>query len=79
MANNFLKAMQVLEGESPVKIILKSLGGCIFNRMAIFDAIHRSPCHLTATLFGAAMSIGAVILANGRQARDAATRALDDP
>lgn len=65
MANRFLKAMIVLEQSSnktPIRVVLKSLGGCIHNGAAMFDAIAQSPCHVVIEVYGAAMSMGAILL-----------------
>lgn len=64
MANFFIKALHLLETKSvePIKIMLRSVGGCTFAGMAIFDAIAQSSCHITADVIGSAMSMGAVIL-----------------
>ena len=64
MANKFLKAMCLLENANtnPIRIILKSIGGDIFNGMAIFDSIQQSKCHMLMEVYGAAMSMGGVIL-----------------
>lgn len=64
MANRFLKAMVILEqtNKNPIRVILKSLGGCIYNGAAIYDSIQLSPCHVTIEVYGAAMSMGAQIL-----------------
>ena len=64
MANRFLKAMTILENanKDPITIMLKSQGGCIFNGAAIYDMIALSPCHSTVIVYGAAMSMGAIIL-----------------
>ena len=64
MANRFLKAMVILEqsNKNPIRVILKSLGGCIYNGAAMFDSIKNSPCHVTIEVYGCAMSMGAVIL-----------------
>jgi len=64
MANRFLKAMILLEhsSHSPIHVLLKSQGGCIYNGAAMYDRILTSPCHVTIYVYGAAMSMGAELL-----------------
>jgi ATP-dependent Clp endopeptidase proteolytic subunit ClpP len=63
MAAKLIKAMHLLNVvDDAITILLNSFGGCWYNGLAIFDAIASSPCHVTAEVLGAAMSMGAVIL-----------------
>jgi ATP-dependent Clp protease protease subunit len=64
VANSFLKALHALEcaNQNPIQIILRSGGGCVFSGLAIYDAIKSSPCHITATVYGHAMSMASIIL-----------------
>jgi len=64
MANRFIKAITILEqsNTNPIRVILKSLGGCIYNGAAMYDAISNSPCHVSMEVYGAAMSMGAELL-----------------
>ena len=60
---NVIKAMRLFNSNpQPITILLNSFGGCWYNGMAIYDAIHDSPCHVTMEVLGSAMSMGAVIL-----------------
>lgn len=51
--------------DKPVRILLNTKGGDIFEGYAMFDAIRSSPCHVTVEVIGSAMSMGAVILQAG--------------
>jgi ATP-dependent Clp protease protease subunit len=64
MANRFVKAMAILEHESsdPIRVLLKSQGGCIFNGAAMYDSIAMSPCYITTEVYGCAMSMGSILL-----------------
>jgi len=48
--------------EKPIIVYINSFGGCMFNGMAIYDVMKNCPCHVTAYVHGAAMSMGSVIL-----------------
>lgn len=62
-----VKGLAILETkpEEPIKIILNSTGGSTYDGLAIYDAIKRSPCHITIIATGACMSIASVILQAG--------------
>ena len=65
MSTKLIKAIHLLQNASAEKeltVILNSLGGCWFNGMAIYDAIAGCPCPVTAVVYGAAMSMGSIIL-----------------
>lgn len=51
-----------LKPEEPIKIILNSPGGDIYQGLAIFDAIKRSPCHIEILATGRCMSAASIIL-----------------
>lgn len=54
--------MQAADKEKPIVVYINSFGGCTFNGMAIYDILKHCPCHITAYVVGAAMSMGSVIL-----------------
>jgi ATP-dependent Clp protease protease subunit len=64
MSERLIKALYLLQQkpEEPIRIILNSFGGCWYNGMAIYDAIRSCPAHVTIEVFGAAMSMGSIIL-----------------
>src|SRR5262249_12096717 len=65
VARNTIKGLHILQTISPdkeINVILNSFGGCWFSGMGIYDAIKACTCHVTATVFGSAMSMGSVIL-----------------
>lgn len=51
--------------EKPIHIILNSFGGCVYNGLAIYDAIRACPNFVTIEVKGAAMSIASIILQAG--------------
>ena len=61
-AERVIKALHILQSEKDINIILNSFGGCWFQGMAIYDAIASCSCHVNATVYGSAMSMGSVIL-----------------
>ncbi len=64
-AKNVIKALHILQTMGPEKeinIILNSFGGCWYHGIAVYDAMMGCSCHITATVFGAAMSMGSIIL-----------------
>jgi len=82
MSGHLIKAVHLFHttSDAPIKIILNSFGGCVFNGLAIYDAIRHSPCHVTIEVLGSAMSMGAVILqaADDRAIHEHATLMLHD-
>jgi len=61
----FLKAMHLLHAknsQAPINIIMNNPGGDEYHGLASYDAIASSPCHVTVTVFGHAMSMGSWIL-----------------
>lgn len=65
MSSRVIKALHLFQNasvEKPITVILNSFGGCWFNGMAIYDAIAACPCPVTAVVYGAAMSMGSIIL-----------------
>jgi ATP-dependent Clp endopeptidase proteolytic subunit ClpP len=63
MANYFLKAMHLLEQKpEQINVMLRSVGGCSYAGMAIYDCIKASHCHVVTTVYGHAFSMSAVIL-----------------
>lgn len=64
MASKFIKAMHLLHesGGAPIKILMNTIGGCVYSGFAIYDCIKTSPCEVTIEVIGSAMSMGAYIL-----------------
>lgn len=64
MASKFVKAMHLLHeaGSGPIKILMNTIGGCVYSGFAIYDSIKTSPCEVTIEVIGSAMSMGAFIL-----------------
>lgn len=64
MATRFIKNMQILESVSldEITIILNNLGGDIYHGLAIYDSIRLSKARVVIKVFGAAMSMGSIIL-----------------
>jgi ATP-dependent Clp protease protease subunit len=65
VARKAIKAFHLLvsaDKEKPINVYINSFGGCMFNGMAIYDVMKNCPCHVTAFVLGAAMSMGSVIL-----------------
>lgn len=64
MAERVIKAFEVfnMTPDKPVKIILNTVGGCVYNGYAIYDTIKSSPCHVTIEVLGQAQSMGSIIL-----------------
>lgn len=62
-----IKGLALLETkpEEPIKIILNSPGGDVYQGLAIYDAIKRSPCHITIIATGQCMSAASIILQAG--------------
>lgn len=48
--------------EKPVRILMNSSGGSVFNGFAIYDMIKSSPCHVTIEVLGQCQSMGSLIL-----------------
>lgn len=60
-----IKGLHILSSaaaDKPIIVFINSFGGCFYNGMAIYDAIKACPCHITAYVFGSAMSMGSLIL-----------------
>lgn len=59
-----LKGLAILETKPAegIKIILNSPGGDVFQGLAIYDAIKRSPCHIEILATGQCMSAASIIL-----------------
>lgn len=64
MSSPFLKNLAILEAIShdPITVIHNTEGGDEAQGMAIYDAIKRSPCHITMKVYGTCMSMGSIIL-----------------
>lgn len=64
MATQFIKNLIILEAISsdPIHIILSTVGGDVIEGMAIYDAIKRSPCHVSIAVYGQASSMGSYLL-----------------
>lgn len=59
-----LKGLAILESkpEEPIRIILNSPGGDVYQGLAIYDAIRRSPCYIEIIATGQCMSAASIIL-----------------
>lgn len=64
MAERVIKAFSLfnMTPDKSVRIILNTVGGCVFNGFAIYDTIKSSPCHVTIEVLGHAQSMGVIIL-----------------
>ncbi len=67
MAEKAIKALHILDkaapsGDQPINIIMNSPGGDAYDGLAIFDAIRACKNHVTITVYGKALSMGAIIL-----------------
>lgn len=64
MAERVIKNLSVLEGlnSEPITIILNNIGGDVNHGLAIYDAIKACHSHVTILVYGAAMSMGSIIL-----------------
>lgn len=64
MAEKAVKNLLILDSASsePITIILNNPGGDFYHGMAIYDAIKKCQSHVTARVFGYAMSMGSIIL-----------------
>jgi len=65
-ANRFLKNLAICQSTSadklPITIIVNSIGGCVANGFAIYDAIKHCSCPVTIKVYGNCMSMGTIIL-----------------
>ena len=63
MAERVMKGLHILDAvkDSPIQIIMNNIGGDWFHGMAIYDAIQTCKNHVTITVYGHAMSMGAII------------------
>lgn len=63
MAEYFIKGMAILGIKNdPIHILMNNMGGDEYHGLAIYDVIATSPCHVTITVYGSAMSMGSWIL-----------------
>jgi len=74
--------MELLESinDTPITVIISTLGGYEYPGMAIYDRIKDSKCHITIRGYGAVMSMGSIILqaADERQLSPNATIMIHD-
>jgi ATP-dependent Clp endopeptidase proteolytic subunit ClpP len=63
LTERMIKNLHILESTSQdaITIYLNNPGGSWYDGMAIYDAIKNSKCHITVKVYGAAMSMAAVI------------------
>ena len=61
---DLIKSLLVLENIShePITVWLNTFGGCMFNSLAIYDAMKTSPCEIKVIGTGAVMSGGSIII-----------------
>ena len=66
-AQRFLKNLAILESLSsdPIVIILNSIGGCVSNGFAMYDAITQCQSPTIIKVYGNCMSMGTVLLQAG--------------
>lgn len=67
MAEHVIKGLHLLEhakvrGGDPITILMLNRGGDFHAGMSIYAAMVSSPCHITMKVYGAAFSMGSVIL-----------------
>jgi len=69
-ANKIIRALTILNQKtSPIDIYINSPGGCVYDGLAIYDAISSSPCVITTHAIGSAMSIALIIFCAGDMRR----------
>lgn len=64
-AENLIKGLLILQHQStekPINLIINTMGGNVYQAMAMYDAIKSSPCEIIATATGALMSSGTLII-----------------
>lgn len=63
-AERIIKAFEVFNHtpDRPVKILMNSTGGSVWDGYAIYNTIKSSPCHVTIEVVGSAMSMASIIL-----------------
>jgi len=59
----FIKSLRLLESQSTKPIIIhqNTIGGCVVNGLAIYDAILSSSCYISCIIHGQASSMGSII------------------
>jgi len=65
LAERLIKGLHLLTAaakEGPVRILLNSPGGDVYDGLAAYDAIATCPAHVTVVAFGHAMSMGSWII-----------------
>lgn len=63
ITENVIKGLTLLETKpEPIKIILNSPGGDLYQGLAIYDALKRSPCDIEILATGQCMSAASIIL-----------------
>ena len=64
MAQRVIKSVHLLTriSKEPIKVILNTFGGTVEHGMAIYDCLRASGCEITVEVYGAAMSMGSIIL-----------------
>lgn len=64
LAERVIKSLHLLSAanKDPIRIILNTFGGDWYSGIAIYDAIKSCECHVTIEVYGAAMSMGSIIL-----------------
>lgn len=64
MASNFIKNIRILDSmnKSPIFIHMHSIGGSLFDGMAIYDAIRACESYVTMIVYGQAESTSSIIL-----------------
>ena len=63
----FTRGLRVLESKSdkPIFVHLNSCGGTIYDGLAIYGMLRRSPCEIIIEAFGSIMSMATIVLCAG--------------
>ena len=63
-AERLIKNLHVLTfiSNDPIKIVMNTQGGSVYDGLAIYDAINNCPAHITITALGCVMSMGVIVL-----------------
>lgn len=65
MAERLIKNLHILEqvdASKPITVVMNNIGGDEYHGAAMYDAITNSPCRVSITVRGHAMSMGSIIL-----------------
>lgn len=65
MASKFIKSitlLELLDQKKPIILVINTLGGSVYDGLAIYDRMRESPCPIIAFGYGSIMSMGAHIM-----------------